>query len=154
MIEVSDLQLTGAMDMDPDPVVQVDCEDVKLYEILEHRKYGGGNPIHYLYDYGDNWEHIILCTARASATDYFECLDGEGHPAAEDCGGVGAWEELIEAYKTYDEDPNECTDDQLERMEWYREDCSNGNPLGLGDGRVKQWDKDQINEQLRQQDIC
>lgn len=56
--------------------------------------------IHYLYDFGDNWEHEILVEAVGPPTpdiDYPICLKGKLACPPEDCGGVWGYADLLEA---------------------------------------------------------
>jgi hypothetical protein len=47
----------------------------------------------------------------------------QGHPCAEDCGGVDCWEDLKAAFKKKG-DPDQ-------RKHWYKTICTNGDPKGL-----------------------
>ena len=71
------------------------------------------------------------------------CTAGRGHPCGEDLGGCGAWEQLKEAYRT--ETPDEY---QRERMQWYEQECMNGDELGLKGKRVNLWDRQSVNDSL------
>jgi len=95
-----------------------------------------------MYDFGDNWRHTIAVQGRADATNKFSCVDGTGHYVAEDVKQHG-WHDLKEAYKA--EDPDE---DQYELMDWFENRASNPDPLGLGNGREHEWDKDFVNVAL------
>lgn len=61
----------------------------------------------YEYDLGDGWEHNIefigiagrdheeaLYPLGVKEGQHSFCIDGEGHPCAEDCGGKFGWEEM------------------------------------------------------------
>jgi len=95
-----------------------------------------------LYDFGDNWSHIITVQGRADATDKFSCIDGTGHYVAEDVMQPG-WQDLKDAYKA--ENPDET---QREQIHWFENLASNGDPLGLGNGREHEWDREFINARL------
>lgn len=119
-----------------------DTNDYRLHQILDNERAGPKN-VTYEYDFGDRWEHVITCNGREDATQQFVCLSGQGHPCAEDCGGVGAWLELLAAF-----DAKNPTDEQMERMQWYEECIGDEDSVGLyGNVRWK-WDKDQVNEDL------
>jgi hypothetical protein len=92
---------------------------------------------------GDNWEHVITLEGRSEASDHVGCTDGRGHGVAEDVGNVKGWEDLLKAYRTATP-----TREQMERREWFEHQASNCDPLGLGNGRDKVWDKEKINRQL------
>ena len=49
----------------------------------------------YAYDLGDNWKHDV--EVLGSGGDEPGCVSGEGACPPEDCGGVGGYEELLEA---------------------------------------------------------
>lgn len=58
----------------------------------------------YLYDYGDNWEHIITVenvdyTPKEAVTGPVWCLDGAMAGPPEDCGGIPGFEDFCEAIK-------------------------------------------------------
>ncbi|TGO87887.1 hypothetical protein BPOR_0197g00070 [Botrytis porri] len=60
-----------------------DSKRTKLYQILDGAR-TSGKTIHYMYAFGDGWEHIITCSERADPTTNFVVLGGEGHGCAED----------------------------------------------------------------------
>jgi hypothetical protein len=101
-----------------------------------------------LYDFGDNWEHSITLIGRSvTSTSSIICLSGEGGHAAEDCGGAQGWQKLKTLYAEHGrEEEWECTDPSAhERMEWYEEDCLNGQKWGLTPGA---WDKEAMNKEF------
>jgi hypothetical protein len=54
----------------------------------------------YEYDFGDGWEHEILfegCLRAEKGTRYPLCLEGERACPPEDVGGIGGYEEYLEA---------------------------------------------------------
>ncbi|KAI0473506.1 MM3350-like domain-containing protein [Xylariaceae sp. FL0804] len=123
----------------------------KLWQLLDNAEYKD-HPIIYTYDFGDNWEHHLTVTGRADASDadpataagLFACLDGTGHPVAEDVGGTRGWEDLKEAYRAA-----RPTEDQRERREWFEVQASNADPRGLAGGRASEWDRDGVERKLR-----
>nr|WP_245348305.1 plasmid pRiA4b ORF-3 family protein [Paeniglutamicibacter psychrophenolicus] len=58
-----------------------------------------GDRLSYIYDFGDNWEHLIVLEAIAEPgpgrPEPF-CIGGRGANALDDCGGVWGWAELVE----------------------------------------------------------
>ena len=53
----------------------------------------GLDPVFYLYDFGDGWEHEIRCEelgAPVPESSLPRCLEGEGWAPPEDCGGADA----------------------------------------------------------------
>ena len=58
-----------------------------------------GDRLYYIYDYGDDWQHVIALEPvlpRTAASPRAACIGGRRPGPAEDCGGVHAYE-LIEA---------------------------------------------------------
>ncbi|KAF2434885.1 hypothetical protein EJ08DRAFT_675849 [Tothia fuscella] len=121
---------------------------VKLSQVYGKKEYKGKIQVVYEYDLGDGWEHDIIFLGKAEPSTQQQmgfpkdasvlCLSGEGHSAAEDCGGSFGWDKLKEhfARKTNDDDG---------RKEWYKKACSNGNPGGL---KPHAWDIEAINKVL------
>jgi hypothetical protein len=53
----------------------------------------------YIYDFGDNWEHILkleVITRRDEKATYPQCIKGKRACPPEDCGGVGGYLEMLE----------------------------------------------------------
>jgi len=78
----------------------LDDRRTKLRRILKD-----SDRLRYLYDFGDSWQHVIA-VERIEPTDitgsWCEVLEGENACPPEDVGGVGGYEELLEALA----DPN------------------------------------------------
>ena len=73
----------------------------------------------YLYDFGDNWEHIVAVEktpAPAPGQAYPACVDGGRNCPPEDCGGVWGYAELLEILA------NSAHPEREERLEWIGED--------------------------------
>ncbi|MHB1654609.1 MAG: plasmid pRiA4b ORF-3 family protein [Desulfitobacteriaceae bacterium] len=54
----------------------------------------------YQYDFGDNWEHEIIIEKITEAEEevhYPVCIDGARHRPPEDVGGIGGYENFLEA---------------------------------------------------------
>ncbi|KAJ8068190.1 hypothetical protein OCU04_003760 [Sclerotinia nivalis] len=129
-----------------------------LHQVLDG-KATRGKTIHYQYDYGDNWEHVIICGGRADPTVNFVVLGGEGHGCAENVGGYSGWTDLIEAYES-----DRPTKEQQESMTWFEETARIKDPLGFLGIRTKDpeglrgaakyiWNKDRINAVLEELDM-
>lgn len=59
-----------------------------------------GSKTLYRYDFGDNWEHTIELERildPESAERYPLCIDGARACPRDDCGGVGGYEDLLDA---------------------------------------------------------
>jgi hypothetical protein len=71
-------------------------EQVRLDEVLAD----DGDRLFYLYDFGDDWEHVIRLEAVLHREGYAPravCTDGRRPGPAEDSGGVGAYELRVAA---------------------------------------------------------
>ena len=104
--------------------------EVTLADVYEDPEWKDKALIDYEYDHGDSWNHHLALLGRATpgtnaqfgAPDNVKilCLDGQGHPAAEDVGGTYGWRGLKEAFKH----PRKAENRQ--QVEWYKNDCLNG----------------------------
>jgi hypothetical protein len=87
--------------------------DTQLSEL-----FGGKRPpkkLHYMYDFGDGWEHLIEFEGAASAESdkkYPCCVDGARACPPDDCGGVWGYAHFLEAIG----DPKHEEHDDL--LEW------------------------------------
>ena len=119
------------------------ADRVRLYQVFDNAAYRDA-PLEYEYDFGDCWEHAITVVGRAdAATDYFRCLDGEGHGVAEDVGGTKGWEALKAAYRA-----DRPSREQREKMVWFERQASNEDRRGLRDGWEHGWPKSRVNARL------
>lgn len=69
-------------------------------ERLDRWIHGAGEVFFYNYDYGDNWRHEVRVEALEDASPrvrYPRCLAGERACPPEDVGGVGGYEDFLEA---------------------------------------------------------
>ena len=69
----------------------------------------------YVYDFGDNWEHIIKLEKilpREENIKYPICIKGRRACPPEDCGGIGGYYNLLEIIKN----PNH--EDYEEMLDW------------------------------------
>ena len=79
------------------------------YFTLENKK------ADYVYDFGDDWEHIIeleKILPREKNTEYPVCIKGRRACPPEDCGGTGGYYNLLEIIN----DPNH--EDYEETLDW------------------------------------
>lgn len=71
-----------------------DGSKVKLCQVLAEV----GDKCLYRYDFGDNWEHMLLLEQISNPIPgerYPVCLDGARQCPPEDCGGIGGYAELL-----------------------------------------------------------
>jgi|GEM_PF-119592 len=88
-----------------------DASDVWLSDLF--RKPGG--KFHYVYDFGDYWQHVIKVEAIESGDSslvYPRCVTGRRNCPPEDCGGIWGYEELLDALA----DPE--NPEHADRLEW------------------------------------
>ncbi|MBI5251799.1 MAG: plasmid pRiA4b ORF-3 family protein [Desulfomonile tiedjei] len=101
-----------------DPSLDVDMGDdvenekrFNLHKVVPGEK----SKFHYLYDFGDSWEHEILVEKILpieKGTRYPVCLAGKRACPPEDCGGAPGYENLLEALK----DPSHPEHEEM--FEW------------------------------------
>ncbi|HHN93518.1 MAG TPA: plasmid pRiA4b ORF-3 family protein [Anaerolineae bacterium] len=100
-----------------DPQFELDALDesqVRLEEIAEE-----GTKFTYEYDFGDDWEHIILVEKvqpPEPGVEYPVCIKGRRACPPEDVGGMWGYYEFLEAIG----DPNHP--EHEEYLEWIGED--------------------------------
>lgn len=56
---------------------------VTLQRVWDDPQYAGSS-MEYLYDFGDNWEHVIEKIGTETGNGKIKCVAGKGHGAAED----------------------------------------------------------------------
>ena len=136
------------MGLEPDPEEEAKYSLADVYEKEEWKD--KKLTMVYEYDMGDGWVHEIMLLGRAdqhlgdalsineTSGQRIVVISGEGHGCAEDCGGLGGWEALKDAFaKTKGGDK--------ELKDWYKRDCPNGDKKGLN---PYQWDILDINDKL------
>ena len=115
----------------PDELEESKAEaDITLADVYEKPEWKDKVEIEYEYDHGDSWGHQLSLLGRATPGTNAQfgapndvkilCLTGQGHPAAEDAGGMFGWEDLKDAFKH----PRKA--ESRERIEWYKKGCLNG----------------------------
>lgn len=101
----------------PDPdwdTGTLDEARTKLFRVL-----GAGQDAGYVYDFGDNWHHVLVVeavTAPEPGVRYPRCVDGQGACPPEDVGGVFGYPEFVDALA----DPDHA--EHAERVEWWGSD--------------------------------
>ena len=81
-------------------------DEVFLTDIFKRK----GTKIHYLYDFGDGWEHELKyedIVPFQENVDYPVCTAGMGACPPEDCGGIHGYENLIQILSDPDHDEYE-----------------------------------------------
>jgi len=78
---------------------ELDAKKAKLSEWIKE-----GERMVYTYDFGDNWEHDIICEKKVEnyPFSYPQCLKATGTAPAEDCGGMWGWQEILGTLKNFD----------------------------------------------------
>ena len=94
-----------------DDLGMVDAKRIRLAAVVP----SVGTTFTYVYDYGDNWEHVLLLEAilmPEAAVTYPRCLAGERRCPPEDAGGFGGYAHYLDAMF----DPNHV--EHEEKMMW------------------------------------
>jgi len=106
----------------------------QIWKYIDEEK----QKFHYLYDFGDSWEHEI--TVKKINEDNPEnrvcpsCISGERACPLEDCGGTSGYERIVEVLKNKEKFSDE---DSKELLEW------------AGDWEPERIDVDEINRELK-----
>ncbi|KAI9634602.1 uncharacterized protein MKK02DRAFT_37480 [Dioszegia hungarica] len=110
---------------------------------------GNKHVLHYQYDGGDDWEHIITVERRRPGVEGSEMITGgKGHSAAEDVGGAHGWQNLKKGYEVKDTPQDTLGDEK--RRRWYERQCSNGDAAGLkGMARLEHVDLEAANQRYK-----
>jgi Plasmid pRiA4b ORF-3-like protein len=96
----------------PDRDLEISSAAAKRLDQIAPRK---GDRFGYTYDFGDDWEHIIVVEAISNPEPgiaYPHCLTGRRACPPEDCGGIWGYDYLIEILT----DPKH--EEHQERLEW------------------------------------
>jgi hypothetical protein len=82
-----------------DPAPAQDEKGIHLYEAASRE----GQLFLYVYDFGDNWEHVVLVEKILEEDPRFAgkpvCLGGENAGTPEDSGGIVGYYEMLKAVK-------------------------------------------------------
>lgn len=71
----------------------LDSNDTNLSDIFN----GDLKKINYVYDFGDDWVHIITVLKKpVIEVLYPRCIKGENAAPVEDCGGIGGFYNILE----------------------------------------------------------
>ncbi len=79
-----------------DPEEELDEQETTVSVALR----GGVRRFTYAYDFGDSWEHEVVvedATSSPLSLKHAVCLDGQNACPPEDVGGVGGYEQFLEA---------------------------------------------------------
>ena len=69
-------------------------------------------PATYAYDFGDDWQHVLVHEGFESAdddTNYPRCVAGEGRCPPEDCGGVHGYTDFLQVIADPEHEEHEST---------------------------------------------
>jgi hypothetical protein len=91
-----------------------------------------GDHLNYVYDFGDNWEHVVMLDEIVEPTPgapRARVVDGDRAAPLEDCGGVPGYEELVTALA----EPERP--DHTDLVEWYVE-VYGGSPTDFDPAQV------------------
>lgn len=93
----------GMVGVEEDHPELEDERRVRLVSVLPNK----GAKLVYRYDYGDDWEHVVV-VEDVSAPDrrlaYPLCIAGARACPPEDCGGAGGYEDLLRALANPEDD--------------------------------------------------
>lgn len=84
----------------------LDPRKTRLIEVLEDL---GTKTLHYLYDFGDGWDHTIKIERILNAIpglDYPVLVDAKGRCPPEDVGGPSGYAEFLECTAEQNHNPN------------------------------------------------
>jgi hypothetical protein len=73
--------------------------EVRVSSFFERREWHAP-PAMYAYDFGDDWEHVVVHEGMEPADEkltYPRCVGGARRCPPEDCGGVHGYEEFLKA---------------------------------------------------------
>ena len=111
--ESGDVVEIGIPDDEPfeDEISCVPGWDVAIAEYFTE----AGDAAEYLYDFGDDWQHVVSLEAmvdRVAKTRYPQCLGGSRACPPEDCGGIGGYENVLRVIADLSDEEHESM------MEW------------------------------------
>ena len=98
---------------DPDwPDGPLNAKKATLWDVVEGSKHAsnGAKTLHYTYDFGDNWEHVVRIerfTDPDPAASYPVLIAASGRCPPEDIGGFPGYEEFLAAIADPDQERHE-----------------------------------------------
>ena len=98
-------------DDDPEDRPVVPGWEVSLSKFFDRRAWHSP-PAMYAYDFGDDWQHVLVHEGFESADEdrsYPRCVAGEGRCPPEDCGGVHGYAEFLQAITDLAHEDHEST---------------------------------------------
>ena len=103
-----------------------DEPDAPVASAIELRQYLSGNNkrCFYVYDFGDNWQHVVEVKDVVDMPEEFTCrlLDGARACPPEDCGGTMGYQECCEATSMSESDIHKldayAREEAESRLEW------------------------------------
>lgn len=101
---------------DPDPEFGMEVRPATRAVLKDAIDQAGVGQLRYVYDFGDNWVHLIEAKASGGAKPghlYPRLVEVEGRCPPEDVGGLPGYEEFLEAVT----DPRHPDHEQMTR--WY-----------------------------------
>lgn len=114
-------RITRSRDAEPHD----DEPDAPVADDFELRHYFSANNkrCFYVYDFGDNWKHLVEVKDAVELPEEFTCrlLDGARACPPEDCGGTMGYEECCEAVSMSKEEVKKLDVGAREETEWRLE---------------------------------
>jgi hypothetical protein len=93
--------------IDPDGMMEVEDErKVKLSQVVAR----GFKKFNYVYDFGDNWDHVVEVEKTLDAEKgarYPRCVAGKRACPPEDCGGPWGYADFLAALRDPDHEAHE-----------------------------------------------
>ena len=108
----------SAADFGPGPFSASPAAEAESKTRLSQILVSAGDRLDYVYDFGDNWEHVAVLeeiVEPAPGAPRARVVDGDRAAPLEDCGGVPGYEDLVTALA----DPEKP--DHTHLVEWYVE---------------------------------
>jgi len=108
----------SAADFGPGPFSASPAPEPEGKTLLSQVLPAVGDRLHYVYDFGDSWEHVVMLdeiVEPAPGAPRARVVDGDRAAPLEDCGGVPGYEDLVTALA----DPE--NPDHTHLVEWYVE---------------------------------
>jgi hypothetical protein len=108
----------SAADFGPGPFSESPAPEPEGKTLLSQVLAAVGDRLDYVYDFGDNWEHVVMLeeiVEPAPGAPRARVVHGDRAAPLEDCGGVPGYEDLVTALA----DPEKP--DHTHLVEWYLE---------------------------------